>query len=63
MCDMNVEIIAEEKKLTFILVGALLSPPFQLLAIIIQTFQAHDAVMQTDPGRGQRARGWVIQVG
>lgn len=43
-----------KEELTFVLVGALLSPPLQLLAVVIQTLQAHDAVMQADPGRGQR---------
>lgn len=44
--------------------GAVLSPPFQLLAIIIQTLQAHDAIMQTDPAEvkepeGERFKLWA----
>lgn len=57
---MNAEIMAENQEVTFVLVGALLSPPLQLLAIVIQTLQAHDAVMHADPGRGQRYRGSAV---
>lgn len=41
------------EKVTFVLVDALFSPPFQLLAIIVQALQAHDAVVHADPAKGQ----------
>lgn len=37
-------------QLTRVVQAAVLSPPLQLLAVVVEALQAHDAVMQTDPG-------------
>lgn len=46
-----------DKKITFILVLALISPPLQLLAVIIEALQAHDAIMQAHPVGSKSHKG------
>lgn len=42
--------------LTFVVVRAVLPPPLQLLAVIVEALQAHDAIMQTHSAGPERRR-------
>lgn len=50
LCSAEYQLFTSGSQLTSVVQAAVFSPPLQLLAVVVEALQAHDAVMQTDPG-------------